>query len=157
MANNEIRFYSTFGGSVYATFSNFHCAPFLCDGKSWPTVEHYFQAQKFPNAAYRETIRKALTPTLAKRLGNVRYGQKLRVDWEEVKEPVMCAALRAKFTSHPHLSDLLLNTGDKKLVEASPRDYYWGGGCDGTGQNRLGVLLMELREELRDEMLQKEI
>lgn len=46
------------------------------------------------------------------------------------------------------LRDLLLSTNSKNLIEASPYDYYWGCGNDGSGQNRLGKLLMELRLEL---------
>lgn len=56
-------------------------------------------------------------------------------------------ALRQKF-SHPKLKALLLSTKKRELVENSPFDRYWGCGGDGTGANRLGVLLMEVRQEL---------
>ncbi len=75
----------------------------------------------------------------------------LRADWESVKEDVMRRALRAKFTAHPELRDLLLGTGDADLVENAPGDYYWGVGKDGSGKNRLGALLVELRAALRRE------
>ncbi len=42
-------------------------------------------------------------------------------------------------------------TGDEPLLEDSPEDFLWGTGRDGSGQNRLGVLLMELRAQLRGE------
>jgi len=61
----------------------------------------------------------------------------------------MRRALRAKFETHVDARDLLLSTGDEPLLEASPEDPYWGIGRDETGLNRLGILLMELREELR--------
>jgi len=67
-------------------------------------------------------------------------------DWEEVKEDVMRRALRAKFTQHDDLRVLLLETGEAVIVENAPGDLYWGIGRDGTGKNRLGALLMELRE-----------
>jgi len=47
------------------------------------------------------------------------------------------------------LRELLLGTGHRELVEASPFDHYWGCGADGSGQNRLGRLLMKIREEFR--------
>jgi len=75
----------------------------------------------------------------------------LRRDWESVKENIMRRALYAKFTQHPDLKKLLLSTGDAKLVEHTERDSYWGDGGDGSGKNRLGYLLMELREKLRME------
>lgn len=63
----------------------------------------------------------------------------------------MREALLAKFTQYSDLRDLLLQTGEAKLVENSPYDDYWGTGKDGRGQNRLGVLLMQLRNQLRSE------
>ena len=67
---------------------------------------------------------------------------------QEVKEEVMFRAVRHKFRD-PVLRRLLLETGDRVLREASPQDEYWGIGPHGTGANRLGVLLMRLRDELR--------
>lgn len=129
-------------------FSNFHANPIVIDGSTWPTTEHYFQAQKFNNnAIHFEKIRKATTPALAKTLGSTR-SVKLRPDWEAVKEQVMAKALRAKFTQHESLKQYLLQTGDADLVEHTDRDKYWGDGGNGTGQNRLGHLLMQLRTEL---------
>ena len=75
-----------------------------------------------------------------------------RCDWEEVKEDVMYVALYAKFTQHEHLRKLLLGMGDCKLVEHTGQDTYWGDGGDGSGQNKLGKLLMKLREELKKEI-----
>jgi ribA/ribD-fused uncharacterized protein len=63
----------------------------------------------------------------------------------------MREALWAKFTQHPELRSLLLSTGDETIVEHTENDNYWGDGGDGSGRNRLGVLLMELREKLRTE------
>lgn len=60
----------------------------------------------------------------------------------------MRTVLRLKFTQHQKLKDLLLGTGDNHLVEDSPTDYWWGIGADRSGQNQLGKLLEELRDEL---------
>ena len=67
-------------------------------------------------------------------------------------------AVHAKFTQHPELRKQLLDTGDKPIGEASPRDTYWGIGTSvesekskhptkWRGQNRMGRLLMKIREE----------
>lgn len=141
-----IKFYSTVDD--YGEFSNFADFPIRVKGEVWPTSEHYFQAQKFEDASYRKKIRKAKTPMIAARLGRDR-SKKLRRDWESVKVGVMRDALNAKFTQHARLLDLLLSTGDLKLIEHTANDSYWGDGGDGSGRNMLGRLLMELREKLR--------
>ena len=61
----------------------------------------------------------------------------------------MLEALRAKFRQHPDLAERLLSSGDRLLVEHTRNDTYWGDGGDGTGMNRLGHLLMQVRTELR--------
>jgi ribA/ribD-fused uncharacterized protein len=128
-------------------FSNFSAHPIDLEGRLWPTSEHYFQAQKFVGTEHEEAIRLAKSPMVAARMGRSRE-RPLRSDWEMVKDEVMRAALRAKFGKYPALRTLLLSTGDAELVEHTKNDRYWGDGGDGSGQNRLGQLLMELRSEL---------
>lgn len=139
----EIRFYSR--RTPYFQFSNFYYAPMTIEGKNYPTTEHYFQAVKYINPIHQEKVRTAKTPGEAKILGRK---FPLRPDWEEVKENVMRTALEAKFSQHEDLRDLLLGTGEAILIEWSPSDKYWGAHKNG-GSNRLGVLLMELRDILR--------
>jgi ribA/ribD-fused uncharacterized protein len=141
-----IYFYST--NDRYGEFSNFARYGIELDGQWWPTTEHYFQAQKFEDAAYRERIRTAKTPKLAAELGRSR-DLPLRDDWEQIKDEVMYRAVLKKFQTHRELHDLLRATGDEAIVENAAGDYYWGCGKDGTGQNKLGILLMRVREELR--------
>ncbi|MBW2312615.1 MAG: NADAR family protein [Deltaproteobacteria bacterium] len=132
----------------YAEFSNFAPFGFEDEGLHWPTVEHYFQAQKFAGpslASYRERIRTAASAETAKDLGQTR-DHPLRPDWNEVKEDVMRHALRRKF-ARPELLERLIATGERSLVEASPTDRYWG--AHGSGENRMGTLLSEIRAELR--------
>ena len=105
-----IRFYSV--GDDWGEFSNFADYPITLDGKLWPTSEHYFQAQKFKDAKLRERIRRANTPALAARAGRSRKNP-LRRDWDSAKDQVMRDAVRAKFTQHPALSELLLSTGTR--------------------------------------------
>jgi ribA/ribD-fused uncharacterized protein len=134
----------------YGEFSNFSPHPVKLKGKTWPTSEHYFQAQKFAGTEDEEEIRRAKSPMIAARLGRSRE-KPLRKDWESSKENIMREALLAKFTQHLDLRSLLLSTGQETIVEHTANDDYWGDGGDGSGRNRLGILLMELREELRTE------
>jgi len=144
-----INFYST--KDQYGGFSNFSRHPFELDGKQWLTTEHYFTAQKFPgNEAYQEKIRLEKSPMVAARLGRSR-AQPIRPDWEQVKDELMKAALLAKFRQNKDIREILLSTGDAQLVEHTKNDRYWGDGGDGSGKNKLGLLLMEIREKLRQE------
>jgi ribA/ribD-fused uncharacterized protein len=135
-------------GEPFGEFSNFSNHGVEFDGRWYPTVEHYFQAMKFLGVDHAEKIRLAANPMLAKQLGNSR-NVPLRQDWEAVKIDVMRAAVRKKFATHPAIAALLLDTGDEELIEAAPSDYFWGCGKNGSGQNWLGKILMEVREEMR--------
>ncbi len=131
----------------FGELANFAAFPVEIGGKTWPTTEHYFQAQKFVGTPHEDEIRAAATPALAAALGRDKT-KPLRADWEQVKEAVMRTALDAKFSQHPELGALLRATGEALLTEASPKDGYWGTGADGRGKNRLGELLMQVRAEL---------
>jgi len=132
----------------YGGFSNFSAHPIKLKDRVWPTSEHYFQAQKFVGTEHEEQVRQAGSPMIAARMGRSRE-RPLRPDWESVKDDLMREALYAKFSQHPELRSLLLETGEAVLIEHTKNDSYWADGGDGTGKNRLGLLLMELREKLR--------
>lgn len=142
-----VKFYSV--GDEYGEFSNFAEYPITIKKKRFPTTEHYFQSQKFTDQKDREEIRKANSPMLAARMGRDRK-RNLRRDWESAKLNVMREALLAKFTQHDELRELLLATGNAKIVEHTENDSYWGDGGDSTGQNMLGQLLMATRKLLQD-------
>ncbi|KRX02728.1 hypothetical protein PPERSA_02218 [Pseudocohnilembus persalinus] len=138
-------------------FSNFYAASVEIKGKSWPTNEHYFQAQKFEGTEKEETIRKLETPRETFQAGRERDPNfPLRKDWEQVKEDVMYTCCYAKFTQNQALKQFLLDTKDSKLIEASPRDAYWGWGPNKDGKNRLGIILMQIRDELLKQQQQKQ-
>ena len=139
-----INFYSS--TKSYFEFSNFYESPFTLDSKEWKTVEHYFQAQKSGNEKVQEQIRNLTTPKEAKDRGREVL---LRNDWDTVKIEIMTKACRAKFNQNATLKKLLLSTENKKLREHTPRDKFWGDGGNGSGQNHLGKILMQLREEFR--------
>ncbi len=146
MSLSVIRFYSV--NAEYGWLSNFlRDYPVAIDGKVWPTVEHYYQAQKFKDRKTQKRIQRCQTPMQAARIG--RTSQGIRRDWDSIRDDVMRRALRAKFTQHELLRQRLLDTGNATLIEHTNKDNYWADGGDGSGKNRLGHLLMELRSELR--------
>lgn len=145
-AQATLHFYRTTG--PLGCFSNFSRHAFTLDGKSWPTSEHYFQAKKFDDESYSESIRRQTTPALAAKMGRNRRVH-LRQDWESVKDHVMLDAVRAKFEQNAVIAQVLLGTHSAILVEHTSADSYWGDGGDGNGKNMLGKILMKVREQLR--------
>ena len=143
-----IYFYTT--NDEFGKFSNFSKHGVELDGLWWKTTEHYFQAQKFLDQEYKEKIRIAATAKEAANLGRSRRIP-IRDDWEEIKDDIMKKVVLKKFQTHGKLKELLLSTGNEQLVESAPGDYYWGCGSDGTGKNKLGLILEEVRDQLRNE------
>src|SRR3977135_3735644 len=127
-----IKFYSV--GGDYGDFSNFSPHPIVLKGKSWPTSEHYFQAQKFAGMPDEEEVRQARSPMIAARMGRSRK-RPLRKDWESTRDGIMHEAVLAKFAQHADLREILLATGDSEIVEHTENDAYWGDGGDGRGMN----------------------
>lgn len=142
----NIKFYSEKG--EYGEFSNFALYAIKINGKIWKTSEHYFQAQKFKGTAYENKIQKAVSPMKAAELGRTRK-IKIRRNWDKIKDNVMYEALKAKFTQHINLKELLLSTTDKILIEHTKNDAYWGDAGNGKGKNKLGKLLMKIRKDLQ--------
>jgi ribA/ribD-fused uncharacterized protein len=127
----------------YRFLSNFYSAPFLWAGSRWPTSEHAYQASKTLNSNEKDTVWAAATPGQAKRLG--RRVTK-REDWDFVKVRIMREILEAKFVQNPDLMERLKTTGNAELVEGNTwGDTFWGV-CNGVGENWLGKILMEVRD-----------
>ena len=132
----------------YEFLSNFYfCEIKDNKGNVWKTNEHFFQAMKGKNDENRQKrIQLAPTPGKAKRLGRLIT---LRDDWEIVKKDIMYQALQFKFTQHKDLCKKLIDTGNKELIEGNSwGDKEWGQ-VNGVGKNKLGKLLMKVREELK--------
>ncbi len=133
----------------YGYFSNFSPHAIELGNQQWPTVEHYYQAQKFWGSELEyliPKIRSATTPELAAAIGR-EPSHVPSTDWPQRKLAVMEKALRQKFTAHLELCELLLNTGTAIIIEDSPVDYFWGCGLDRSGSNHLGRILMQIRAE----------
>lgn len=142
----EINFYSR--KPLFGFLSNFHRCPQTVDGKIYPTNEHYYQSMKTEDPKIQYWIQTAPSPYLAMKAGRecLRPGKELRDDWEEIKLDIMLKGLRAKF-SDPHLRNRLLATEDAILHEDSPSDMFWGK----KGEDMLGRLLMQVRDEIKEE------
>jgi DNA-directed RNA polymerase II subunit RPB2 len=133
------------GGVAYPDFAPDEPARHI-----WPTVEHYYQSMKFPDdPVWQEEIRRARTPAIAKRMGLDR-AHPVRADWEAVKVAYMRAALEAKFRQNPIALAYLIQSGTKKIEYTTKADTFWGLGTRGNGENRLGQLLEETRQKLKD-------
>ena len=147
---NHIYFYES--NQPYYEFTNFYYASVNLQGQTWPTSEHFFQAQKFPtNAALQARIRNARSPrdafNISREPANDQYKDP---NWDTRKFQVMLEAVRAKFNQNPALKTALLNTDDAVLVEdAGKNDAIWGAGADYKGTNHLGRILMHVRDELK--------
>lgn len=120
--------------------SSFYPAPVF----GYPSVEHAYQAAKTTDRAVRQQFRvgtAAAAKAAGKRLA-------IRPDWDAIKLHVMTTLVREKFTRHVELKALLLATGDEPLIEENWwGDRFWGT-CNGTGENHLGRILMQVRTEL---------
>ena len=146
----EIKFYKVHDD--YGFMSNFAPYPISDGSKIWPTSEHYFQAQKFLIPEIQEKIRQIASPMDAALEGRNRQNP-LRSDWEEVKDEVMHQALRMKFSQNPEIAKELLATRDAIIIEHTQNDAYWADSGDGSGKNKLGLLLIQVREELKNATL----
>ena len=142
----EINFY--FRKKDYGWLSNFERSKQIINLDSYPTNEHYYQSQKTNDLTIRYCISKAPTPFLAMMAGRaLRKGKGLRDAWEFNKKYIMLKGLRAKFSQNEDLKQKLLDTGDAILHEDSPTDMFWGK----KGKDMLGKLLMQVRDELKNE------
>jgi ribA/ribD-fused uncharacterized protein len=158
--------------------------PSTTSGHTWTCTEHYYVHEKllhFGNhdaatSIYQITAsgQNGWSPAKMKEVGRVTeesgdsYSQEL---WTQNKVDVMLRCAKEKFRQNPHLRDALLATGDAELVEASRRDLFWGSGVEiqalekqadtvqwriAGGRNMMGVVLMWVRDWLRDLMAKAE-
>lgn len=129
---------------AYAFLSNFYHSPVKYRNLIYLNAEAAFQAQKESCEKDKEQYTR-MNPAQAKLVGR---NCNLREDWEEIKEQTMYKIVKAKFTQNEALARLLLATGDAYLEEGNWwHDTTWGV-CNGVGQNKLGKILMRVREEL---------
>jgi ribA/ribD-fused uncharacterized protein len=152
---NEIHFYRA-SERPYGGFSNLFRREVEFEGVVYPTSEHAYQAGKPRKDAVREWLLAAPSPALLAMAAHGLYYWDIAPGWSTTKLDRMRGVLRAKFTQHADLKELLLSTGNARLVESATVDNevnrFWGE-VNGVGRNTLGIMLMELREALRSESI----
>ena len=150
MQVDEIRFYRA-SEKPYGAFSNLYRRSLVFEGETFATSEHAYQAGKARKPAVRSWLMSAPTPALLAMAAHGLYYWDVAPGWSRTKFDRMRRVLRAKFEQHGDLCDLLLSTGESRLVEAATVDNdvnrLWGE-VNGVGRNMLGTLLMEIRSEL---------
>lgn len=130
----------------YAFLSNFHPCKILYKGLLYQSVEAAFQAQKSRDHKVQQIFTRFTDPVKAKQRGAMVM---IRSDWDEIKDQVMYELLIIKFQD-PVLRKRLLQTENAILIHKNDHmDRYWG--VYGYGENRLGIMLMNIRESIRCE------
>lgn len=133
---------------------NVICVPFQIDHVPWRSVDHYYACQKVNDPKLREDMRHIDDPYYVRELGRLLKPEDKVRDWTaERKLELMRKALKVKFEDRPVLTDLLLSTGDAVLHNDND-DLFWGY-AEGKGEDRLGKMLMGMRDKLRRERLKK--
>lgn len=136
----------------WKALSNFYPTPVMLAGSVFPSVENAFQAAKTLDTNARDRFIHC-DPSSAKRYGRALL---LRDDWECIKDDIMLGLVRQKFEPGSSLATFLLDTGDTYICEGNTwHDNYWGAClCQSClhkpHENRLGHLLMKVREELQE-------
>lgn len=157
--DNEIRFYRA-NEKPYGPLSNLYRRAIVFEGQEYQTSEHAYQAGKARKEEVKKWLMAAPSPALLAMAAHGLYVWDVHPDWSKTKFDRMKRVLLCKFTQHQDLQDLLLSTGDKRLVEVATVDNavnrLWGE-VNGKGENKLGVLLMEVRSEIRQSLRQIEL
>lgn len=115
----------------------------------FPSVEHYYQAMKFyANDKRFNEIMSLSNPDDARLLTKTpEYKINRRTDFDKDKFDIMERGLRAKFEQNANAAELLKSTGDAILIKSCPVCYKCGFGI-GSGTNRIGKIMMTIRNEL---------
>ena len=142
----EIRFYRAAG--EYGFLSNLYPCQVAFEGRTFESSEAAYQFGKPKDPSIAEWIVSAPKPRLVAVAAHALLPYDVKTNWTLMKVGRMNRVVRAKFTQNPELAGKLRATRDAILVEASKTDSFWGAGRNGGGENRLGKVLMNVREEL---------
>ena len=130
----------------YAFLSNFQDCEVYLDGMKFPSVENAYQAAKAPDI---ENRRKFQTMSAIEAKNYSKYITNIPIDWNEKRLALMENLVFQKFNNNERLKELLLNTGNRQIIEGNYwHDTFWGI-CNGVGENNLGKIIMKVRDELR--------
>jgi len=147
---NTISFYRTSGD--YGYLSNLFLCQVIYEGKRFPSAEHAYQYGKFKDRKTADWAMLAPKPHLLCIVAHGLFLYDVVKGWDAMKVTRMRNVSLMKFTQNEALKLKLIGTGDATIVEKSKSDGFWGCGKKGTGQNTLGLLLMETREKLKEEV-----
>ena len=137
----------------YIYFSPYTSHAIELDGYLYPTVEHAYQCQRYKDKKIIDEIRNAHSPVKSWET-SCKYKQFQVADFkdEKYKRKIMKNLMRLKLEQHNEIREALKNTGDleivKRIVTYPPGDGFWDIGEDGKGENQMGKIWMELREEI---------
>ena len=131
--------------------------PIQADGRLWRTSEALFHARRFTDAEAIDAIHGATSPMQAKLIAKAHASKMVIEPRSAADVDNMRSVLRLKIDQHPQLKAMLLDTHGRIIEDCSarPTAIFWGARrtSDGwEGQNMLGVLWMELRDQLRHEL-----
>ena len=140
--------------------SNWYPSTFKWQDEEFNCVEQYmmfYKALTFGDFGTADEIMLTKNPKEQKALG--REVSNFNIDiWNNISYTIVFGGCLAKFKQNKDVRDILIATGDKILVEASPYDRIWGIGYseenalkvspDSWGYNRLGKVLMDVRNVL---------
>lgn len=136
----------------FYVLSNFSAFNLVWQRRTFMTSEHAYHWEKFPGAALAELrtmITNAPSAHEAFKIAE-RNKQFRRRDWDGIKVQTMRGILLAKVSQHEYVRRKLEATGDRELIEDSWRDDFWGWGPNRDGQNMLGKLWMDIRQQIRE-------
>jgi len=142
--DKQILFYE----NEFYVFSNFSSFAIEWKGYLWMTSEHVYHSEKFNDPGIMQKLKQTRSAHDAMKLAYANQ-DKYRKNWDDIRLSVMKDILRAKAEQHPYVKKKLLESGDKELIEDSWRDSFWGWGPNKDGENNLGKLWMEIREEFK--------
>lgn len=142
-----------FDPPIRVVFNGMNSLCYQGDVGEFNTTEAAYQAGKCSGKPNYPSNYERFTAREAKKIGKHETMSKKELeDWNtRLKFTLMKQILKKKFDkNHPDLQQKLLATGDEELIEGNYwHDTCWGV-CDGVGENRLGKMLMEIREELKE-------
>jgi ribA/ribD-fused uncharacterized protein len=149
----DVRFYRA-SERPYGVLSNLYRRSMEFEGETFPTAEHAYQAGKPRRPEVREWLLAAPSPSLLAGAAHSLSYWDIAPGWSRGRRERMRRVVGAKFRQHADLAEILLATGDARIVEAATVDNEvnrrWGK-VNGKGSNWLGLILMEVREQLREE------
>ncbi len=145
--DTEVLFYE----QEFYILSNFSSFKVNIWNREFMTSEHAYHWAKFPGghkAHISSKIIQAKSAHDAFQIAQQYKSERVRY-WDEIKLNIMYKILKAKVEQHPYVKHKLLQTGNRYLIEDSWRDDYWGWGPNKDGQNMLGLIWMNVRDEIR--------